>query len=118
MLIAIIVIVGAAIFYVVLVRTNTVWLLNRLMLWGAGLGLVIFFLVSDIVRVAKHKGPGYVSYGEEDDVENVSETEYKRHHLVSNGFLLLLAILAWIEVAKRASPRKNNAKVNEVILDT
>ena len=49
---AVIVLGGAVIARVILVRTKTVWLLNTLMLWGAGLGLVIFFLIPDMVRVA------------------------------------------------------------------
>jgi hypothetical protein len=90
--------------YVILVRTSTAWVLNRFMLLGAGLGIAMFFLVSDIVRVAKHRGPGYVTYGEDDeDVEKVPESEYKRHHLFNDGFLLVFSLLAWIEGARRAA---------------
>lgn len=49
--------------YAVIIRTNSNWVLNRFMLLGAGLGIAIFFLISDIVRVSKHRGPGYVTYG-------------------------------------------------------
>jgi hypothetical protein len=99
-----IVLVAILIGYVILVRTRTDWVLNRFMLLGAGLGIVMFFLVSDIVRVVRHKGPGYVTYGGEDTdeyTEKVSETEYKRHHLVYDGLLLVFSVLAWIEGAKR-----------------
>ena len=92
--------------YVILVRTRTDWVLNRFMLLGAGLGIAIYFLTSDIVRVLHHKGPGYVTYGgEETDeyTEKVSETEYKRHHFFYDGFLLVLTVLVWIEAARRAA---------------
>lgn len=101
-------------FCVILIRTSTAWVLNRFMLLGAGLGIVMFLLVSDIVRVAKHTGPGYVTYGEDDeDVEKVHESEYKRHHLFNDGFLLVFTVLAWIEGARRAAsselpPKKPN----------
>ena len=106
MLTVVIILATLIVTYVILVRTNRAWVLNRLMLLGAGLGVAMFFLISDIVRVSKHKGPGYVTYGDEDHddiVEKVSESEYKRHHLGMDGFLLLLIVLAWIEGAKRAA---------------
>jgi len=95
--------------YAILVRTNTAWVLNRFMVLGAGLGVAMFLLISDIVRVCKHKGPGYVTYGDEDHddyTEKVSESDYKSHHLVNDGFLLLVTIAAWIEGARRATARE------------
>jgi hypothetical protein len=104
-----IVLVAVLIAYIILVRTRTDWVLNRFMLLGAALGIAMFFLISDIVRVVHHKGPGYVTYGGEDTdeyTEKVSETDYKRHHLVNDGLLLVFSVLAWIEGAKRLTAHK------------
>ena len=99
--------------YVILVRTNTAWVLNRFMLLGAALGIAIFSLVSDIVRVAKHRGPGYVTYGDEDHddyTEKVSESEYKRHHFFYEGLVLVFIVSAWIEGARRAASSEHPPK--------
>lgn len=83
------------------------------MLLAAGLGIAIFFLISDIVRVLHHKGPGYVLYGGEDTdyyTEKVSDSEYKRHHLVEDGLLLMFSFWAWVEGARRLAAHELERK--------
>ena len=108
-----IVLVAVLIAYVILVRTRTDWVLNRFMLLGAALGVAMFFLVSDIVRVVHHKGPGYVTYGGEatdEFTEKESEGEHKRRHLGIDGLLLVFSLLAWIEGAKRLTAQESERK--------
>lgn len=108
-----VVLVAVLIAYFILVRTRTDWVLNRFMLLGAALGIAMFFLISDVVRVVRHKGPGYVTYGGEDTddyTEKVSETEYKRHHLVNDALLLVFSVWAWIEGAKRLTANDRERK--------
>jgi hypothetical protein len=108
-----IILVAVLIAYVILVRTRTDWVLNRFMLVAAGLGIAMFFLISDIVRVLHHKGPGYVTYGGEDTDDytaKVSESKYRRHHLANDGLLLVFSILAWVEEAKRLRAREVERK--------
>jgi hypothetical protein len=108
-----IILVAVLIAYFILVRTRTDWVLNRFMLLAAGLGIVMFFLISDIVRVLHHRGPGYVTYGGEDTddyTEKVSDREYKRHHLFDDGLLLVFSVLAWVEGARRLAAHDSESK--------
>jgi hypothetical protein len=122
-------IIVAIVLFVLFVRIDSRWnwVFNRVMLWGAGLGLFIGFGVADLVNTAHHKGPGMVEYGGDEpgtggqissDIgyDKVSESEYKRHGYVDTGFALLIGVIVWIEVAKWAKnnyPKKVSDKTND-----
>ncbi len=99
--------------FVLLGRTNSLWIFNRWMLWGAGLGFIIGLSVVNLVDTANHKGSGIVRYGGGGDPEGlhpdvpefyaeVSEDQYKRKEFLENGIMLGIAVLAWVAVAAKA----------------
>lgn len=50
-------------------------------------------------RATSHTGGEDV----DDFTVKVPESQYKRHYLVQEGFLLLVAVLVWVEGARRAN---------------
>ncbi len=116
----IIIVIGIVLF-AILVRTNSLWLVNRLMSAGAVIGFFIGASVVNLVSTANHRGTGIVRYGGGGDQEGlhpdapefdaeVSESQYKREKFVENGIMLGIALLAWWGVAKTA--RNETVKEN------
>ena len=124
-----IVIIVAIVLFVLFVRIDLRWnwVFNRVMLWGAGLGILIGFGVADLVKTAHHKGPGMVEYGGDEPgtggqistdkgYDQVSEGEYKRQGYVNTGLVMLIGVVVWIEVAKWAKtnyPKKVSDKTSD-----
>lgn len=101
---------------------SPLWFFNSLMLWGAGLGWIIGLFAAGLQDTIRHKGPGVVHYGDGERSpewsEEVSESQYKRHAYVSNGFMLGLGLMFWFIVAKSARDNAAKAEAKEAYLDT
>jgi|SRR3972149_301109 len=78
---------------------------NRLMIWGAVLGFIIFSAVGTIQDTWHHKGYGRIWYENPDRVEMVSEGEYKRHKYTMGIFMLGLGVVGWIWIANDERPK-------------
>jgi hypothetical protein len=128
MIITIILVAVGVVLFALLVRTNSTWLFNRWMLWGAGLSFIIGSLVVSLVNTANHHGPGIRHYGgdqpgtdgaissPEFDAE-VSESQYKRETFGENGLMLGITVLVWCVVAQKARNETARAKAKEDYLE-
>ena len=63
------------------------------MAWGAFLGWIVLGSVDNLRIADKHRGPGVVSY--EDDDQLVTEAEFRRSHRFYGYFGLGLAGFFW-----------------------
>jgi hypothetical protein len=85
------------------------WVFNPLMLWGAALGFLISMSVGILEDAWNHEGSGYVTYGDGDWTELVSESRYKRHNFTSGGMMLVIGVTLWIGVAYIAKEGQKNS---------
>jgi len=76
------------------------WFFNRLMIWGAALGILIFGGLWQIQDAWQHHGSGYVTYEDPGGTEKVPENDYKRHKYINGGTLLFTGLFLWICIAK------------------
>jgi len=67
---------------------------------------LIFLGIAGIYDTWRHEGPGIVSYVYSSDKE-VSEEQYKRHHYISSGALLIIAGVVFLGCAARKAGVKN-----------
>ena len=88
------------------------WLFNRLMIWGAVLGLLIFVGAGKIQDAWYHHGYGYISYEQPDRTVRAPENKYKRYEYVMGGMLLLIGLFVWILIAK---DEKDRSKKRELL---
>ncbi|HZF01344.1 MAG TPA: hypothetical protein VE344_05545 [Methylomirabilota bacterium] len=101
-----------------LTRTDSIWILNSLMLWGAGLGFIIGLSMMYLVETANHKGSGILP-GQEDEngkyypAEKVSEDQYKRANFPDYGIMLGIGVLLWVWVATKKRNEVAEAKAKE-----
>jgi hypothetical protein len=91
------------------------WIFNSLMIWGAVLGFLIGGGYAKIQDTWRHQGSGIVWY--EDDAEQVSEKEYKRHHYTMGGFGLVFGLALWITIANGAKKEAAKRSAKEDYLD-
>lgn len=86
------------------------------MIWGAVTGWLIVSSAICLIDTARHTGLGVVHYGDGErssewsQVE--SESEYKRHHYIKDGTMLLIGLFLWAVLANaaRADTAKSEAR--------
>lgn len=79
---------------------NLKWLINTKMLQGALAGVLMFCGAEQLQDTWRHRGPGYVTYGEPDRDVEVAEDEYKRDGYASGFVLLGVGIFFWVFYAR------------------
>ena len=97
-----VILIGGVLLYIICIITKRLWILNNLMIKGAILGILINFLISQIIHIYNHKGDGVVNYGggERDDrYEMVDETEYKKQSYMEDGVALFIVLIFWFVIA-------------------
>jgi hypothetical protein len=120
-----VVVVVGILLYLLLAWSKRLWILNHWMIKGAILGLLINFLIGEIVEVSMHKGTGIVTYGGdgtniEEYAVRVSENEYKSRNIPTIIIFLILVLVCWYEMAKSAKKEaeKSSIKImDEIPLD-
>ncbi|HEY5040909.1 MAG TPA: hypothetical protein VIK53_02800 [Verrucomicrobiae bacterium] len=117
---AIIFVAVAIVLFVLVARTNSLWLFNRWMLWGGGLCFIIGLSVVNLVDAANHHGPGFALYGDDnhdDRYTKISESQYKREKFMNYGIVLGIGVFVWIVIAMKARDEAAKTKAKEDYLE-